>query len=254
MPILYEKGNYPTMTGGTSAGAGGKAGGSTNAGAGTASGSASVGVKLGGRVNAGPKPTKKAPKSKNTSNNNSPARQDAMTRRANSGGYSGGGGNSGGGGGNRNKPPKPATPAKPAQLPTFDEWAMKDSAYQQALADYNLRLSNAQNKHDTLISAANQDQTNQIGDWQTQFERGQQGLLDDFAARGLGNSGLYADAQQKYVSDSEAQKQAIMDAILRRIQGADSELAGNKTAEEQALQQAKLAAAQRGAGKYSGTV
>lgn len=151
------------------------------------------------------------------------------------------------------KPAAPATPATPA-LPSFDEWAMKDAEYQQALASYNLQLANAQNNRDTDIAAANQDQTNQLSDWQTQFDRGQQGLLDDFAARGLGNSGLFVQARDQYVSDAEAQKQALMDAILRRIQGADTSLTGEKTKAQDYLQQQKLLAAQRGAGQFSGTV
>lgn len=158
------------------------------------------------------------------------------------------------GGIKQGKPPaKPATPAKP-KLPTFDQWAMKDSAYQQALADYNLAVSQYQTTHDNNVSMAEQDRSNQLNDWQTQYDRGLQGLLDDFAARGLGNSGLYADAQTKYTSDAEAQKQALMDAILRRITGEDQALTDNNTAAQQALQQAKQLAAQRGAGQFSGTV
>lgn len=250
MPILYEKG--PSSPAGGSVGAG-ALGGSVNAG-GKASGNVSAGPssgrKIGGSVNAGPK-GKKAPKSNNSSRESAVARR--MNRNA-GGGNGGGSGKNGGGKTPSTAPAKPAAPAKPVALPTFDQWAMKDSAYQQALAEYNLQISNQQNEHDTNISAARQDETNQTGDWQTQFERGQQGLLDDFAARGLGNSGLYADASQKYVSDQEAQKQSIMDAILRRIQGADSQLTGDKTASDNWLQEQKLAAAQRGAGKFSGTV
>jgi len=151
-------------------------------------------------------------------------------------------------------PTHPAAATPPQKLPTFDQWAMKDSAYQQAISAYNLALSNAQTAHDANIAAANQDQTNQINDWQTQYDRGSQSMLDDFASRGLGNSGLYADARAKYTSDAEAQKQSLLDAIMRRIQGEDTSLTGTQTDIQAQIQAAKQAAAARGAGQYSGTV
>lgn len=177
----------------------------------------------------------------------------SISRRA-SGSSSVPGGGAPGGAGRTATPvaiPKPApTPA----LPRFDQWAMKDAAYQQALSEYNLNIANSQTAHDQSVSQAGQDQTAQLGDWQTQYDRGNESLLNDFAARGLGNSGLFADAQQKYTSDAEAQKQSVIDAIMRRISGADQQTTDTKTTLEQQLAQAKQLAAQRGAGQYSGTV
>lgn len=176
--------------------------------------------------------------------------QTAITNRINGGG---GGGN--GGGYNSPTPtpaPKPAPPPPPK--PSFDQWLMKDSDYQSALAAYNLQLEQAKTAHDTNIQAANMDQTNQVNDWQTQFERGSEQLLNDFASRGLGNSGLFADAKAKYVSDSEATKQSLIDAIMRRIQGEDASLTGTQTNIQQQIQEAKNLAAKRGAGQFSGTV
>lgn len=166
----------------------------------------------------------------------------------------------GGGGGGYSSPtpaaaPKPAAPvAPPKPKPTFDQWLSKDSDYQSAFAAYNLQLEQAKTAHDANVQGAQMDQTNQVNDWQTQFDRGSQQLLDDFASRGLGNSGLFADAKAKYTSDSEATKQALMDAILRRIQGEDSSLTGTTTNIQQQIQEAKNLAAKRGAGQFSGTV
>lgn len=164
----------------------------------------------------------------------------------------------GGGGGGYAAPtspaaPKPAAPVAPPK-PSFDQWLAKDSDYQSAFAAYNLQLEQAKTARDANVQAAQMDQTNQVNDWQTQFDRGSQQLLDDFASRGLGNSGLFADAKAKYTSDSEATKQALMDAILRRIQGEDSSLTGTTTNIQQQIQEAKNLAAKRGAGQFSGTV
>jgi len=180
-----------------------------------------------------------------------PAQQTAINNRINSGGSK----PSGNVGGPTSPAPAPAPKPAPAPpKPSFDQWLMKDSDYQAAISAYNLQLEQARTAHDNNIQAANMDQTNQLSDWQTQYDRGSEQLLNDFASRGLGNSGLFADAKAKYTTDSEATKQALIDAIMRRIQGEDANLTGTQTNIQQQIQAAKNEAAKRGAGQFTGTV
>lgn len=146
------------------------------------------------------------------------------------------------------KTPTPAAPAKPS----FSDWLAKDSIYQDALSAYNRDLANLQSEYDYNVSAANTDKTNQLGDWQTQYDRDLESMLENFAARGMANSGAFADERSRYISDQEAIKQSLIDAISRRLDALGTDLQSGKNQLMDTLTLAKRAAAERGAGQYSG--
>lgn len=109
-----------------------------------------------------------------------------------------------------------SVPAAPAPM-TIDQYLAGDTAfnsqktaYQKALADYAAQMQAEQGKYNGEYGA----QTAQLGLDRTQ---GMKSLTDDYASRGLLQSGVYADAQgelsKKFdtsAADLERAKQAYM--------------------------------------------
>lgn len=133
----------------------------------------------------------------------------------------------------RYAPPRPSVgnsatgriaPASPAPAPapmTPDQWLSNDTsyksqraAYEDALRDYATQYGSEQNKYNTEF-AANQQKM------MTDRTQAQTGLTDDYASRGLMNSGVYGDALNTFQSewdtkaaDMERAKQAYMNDLL----------------------------------------
>ncbi len=140
---------------------------------------------------------------------------------------------------------RPAVPAGGSQL-DFESWLAKDSTYQDALNSYNRSMAEATSTKDYLTNVANTDQANQLADWDVQYNRGLDSLLEDFAARGMANSGAYAQERSNYMSDQESARQALMDAIARRIEEVNTGYESTQTGLNDTLALARREAADRG--------
>lgn len=171
--------------------------------------------------------------------------------RVSSGG--GGGRNYGGGGGgvgsNRtgsisNYAPPPPPPAPP----TLEAFSAKDSTYQSQLAALKKALADYQAQQG---QAKTQYLTSYAGDRKTLGENRTQGLDDlgnDFASRGLLQSGLYADSLSDLNSDFDKRQSALDQARAAFLASQGSDFT-NFTSEQQLAQQKALqeAAARRAA-------
>ena len=145
--------------------------------------------------------------------------------------------------------PMPA-PVAPKQL-TDNEWLAGDTSYQQqnsayekALQDYAAQMSGEQGKYNAEYNAG----VDKMG-----VDRGlaQTSLEDDYASRGLINSGVYGDAVNKFQNEWDTRgadlsraKEAYMNDLLTGQQNFGQE-------QGQYLQKAKQDAMNRRADKYS---
>ena len=189
-------------------------------------------------------------------------------RNNNGGGGSGGGGSShrrSGGGGNSSRqptasysaPPRPAVgstskgtvapsvPAPTVKPMSLDQWLAQDTAFTSAKNNYSKALQDF-----TAQDAAERAKFNNEYNVNVQklgVEKGdaQTALNDDYAARGLMNSGLYADALNDF-QKNYAQKQADLDraktAYLNDLSTDKTNFTSQQALE---LQKAKDAAAAR---------
>lgn len=147
--------------------------------------------------------------------------------------------------------------AKPKPLTTaqiFNQWLAKDPQYQHTQAGLvrNQAFAQAQETHD--IADANTDLATQKGDWQVQKDRGQTQLTDDYAARGLGQSGIYADQNSKWNGDQQTQLDSLTQAVNRRIAAARTGYESTHSGIKDAMQAAKDAAAARRSASLTGVV
>lgn len=180
-----------------------------------------------------------------------------------SGGNAGGGGrsvprqyNGGGGGGvgtNRtggisNFAPPPAPPAPP----NLEAFSAKDSTYQnqlsalkKALADYMAQQGQGKNQY--LTSYASDAKS--LGENRTQ---GLDDLGNDFASRGLLQSGLYADSLSDLNSDFDKRQAALDQARAAFLAQQGSDLTNFKSEQQLTQQKALQEAAARRAAQYGG--
>lgn len=205
------------------------------------------------------------------------AKQAKPKKKASSGGGSSNR-NSGGGGGARRSsgggnyspqpsvhyqsPPRPAvgttskgtvSPSVPAPTPkpiSLDDWLAKDTAfqssksnYQRALDDYMAQMQAEQGKYNNEYTSGLNKLNVEKGDAQT-------ALNDDYASRGLLNSGLYAtalnDFQQNYATkqgDMERAKSAYFNDL-------NTDKTNFQTQQSLELDKAKQAAAARRAAQF----
>jgi hypothetical protein len=160
------------------------------------------------------------------------------------GGSSGGGGYSGGGGGGGISKPKISIPSLAAYLGT-------DSAYQNALsggkrtlADFisqlNQKRSQATTQYNTTAAGMERDRLQQLSD-----------LRDEFASRGLIQSGLYGQEQGKFQQQFTDQRNALDQQQTSLLADLMSQQTNYKREQDLALQAAKQEAIQRRVAKYN---
>lgn len=206
------------------------------------------------------------------SNSVKKAAKKSYTPKRRSGG--GGGGShrrsSGGGGGNRNNysrqptynPPQVSRPAvgstskgtvapsvpAPAPAPppmTLDQWLAKDTAYlsqknsyDKALKDYAAQDAAERNKYNTEYNSSLGKLNVEKGDAQT-------ALNDDYAARGLMTSGLYADALNDFQNNYTTRQGDLERARQAYLGDLTTDKTNFTTQQQLELQRAKDAAAAR---------
>lgn len=116
------------------------------------------------------------------------------------------------GGPGGSQPPRPAntgatstgqvTPAaQPPKPPSIDEWLAGDTTFQdqesaikKALADYEADMNRQKGQYNTEF------ETN-LGNIQTSQDAAQNDMLNDFASRGMLNSGVYANSLSELLAD-----------------------------------------------------
>lgn len=164
--------------------------------------------------------------------------------------YGGGGGGVGTNrtGGISNFAPTP--PAPPPAPPSLEAFSAKDSTYQsqlsalkKALADYMAQQGQGKNQY--LTSYA--------GDAKTLGENRTQGLDDlgnDFASRGLLQSGLYADSLSDLNSDFDKRQAALEQAKAAFLAQQGSDLTNFQSEQQITKQKALQEAAARRAAQY----
>lgn len=179
------------------------------------SGGGSIGNALGqaaGHMNSGGGSKKK--KRRPSGGGSSGSSGSSGSGRHNSGGGSGGGRNNGGGGGGGGAPSKPKAPGIKGYL-------AGDSAYQSGVSGQNRALKD----YFAEINRRRGEATTQYGQTKASMERDRVRQLDDirqeFASRGLIQSGLFADEQGKFqqqftdqLNSLDAQQKALLADLL----------------------------------------
>jgi hypothetical protein len=158
-----------------------------------------------------------------------------------SGGYSGGSSGGSSGGGSSYKPPKP---------PSIDSYLGTDSAYQQAVRGGKRSM----NDYLSEISRRKGEANTQYGQTKESMERDRTMQLEDlkneFASRGLIQSGLYGEEQGKFQQKFTEQATALDQQQAALLADLLSQTT-NYTRENQLAQEAaKQEALQRRAAKY----
>lgn len=161
-----------------------------------------------------------------------------------SGGSSGGGYSSGGGGGG-------GISSKPViKAPSLAAYLGTDSTYQQALsggkrtlADFisqlNQKRGDATTQYNTTSAGMERDRTQQLSD-----------LRDEFASRGLIQSGLYGEQQGKFQQQYTDQSNALKQQQTSLLADLMSQQTNYQREQDLALQAAKQQAIQRRAAQY----
>jgi len=166
---------------------------------------------------------------RSVSNSSRGSRGNSSSGRSGSTGYNGGKNNGSGSpgygassGASSSGMVMPAAP-KPVQM-TPEQWLSKDTTYtgqqnsynkalQDYLANYNAELQKYGNEYNAATSKVGQER-----------EKGLTSMADDYASRGLLNSGVYGEAMQDYNTD--------MDTRLADMQRAKSAYEGDLLADK----------------------
>lgn len=168
------------------------------------------------------------------------------------GGYSGGGSSRGysGGGGVGSSSSGAISPIKPPKPPSLADFLGKDSTYMQqksaldkAKADYlaqqNKSKTNYQTSYATDLDTLKTNRTNALGE-----------LENDFAGRGLMNSGLYADSLSTANNDWDKRTSALEQARAQFLESLAGDFSNFSQEQVLTLQRAQQEAAARRAAQY----
>lgn len=135
-------------------------------------------------------------------------------------------------------------------IPGIDKYLAGDTTYQGQVSSYQKQLQDFINQNNSQQGVVGQDFATALSKLQDQRGLDLQNLQNDFAARGLINSGLYTDALGQYdtqyqgqVNDLGTGKQRSLDQLLQ-------DLAGYKTENSTSLAAAKQDAIRRRAAQY----
>lgn len=142
--------------------------------------------------------------------------------------------------------PKVAAPVVPSDtdwLKTDSTYLQQSAALKKALQDYTLQQGQAKTGYETNYAS-------DLNAWGTNQKAALGDLENDYASRGLLNSGLYADSLATTNNDWDQRKSALEQARMQYMQGLTSDLT-NFTAQQGLTDtQARQEAAARKAAKY----
>lgn len=182
-------------------------------------------------------------KSRSRSSSSSGSRSNYSSRSSRS---SGGGSRSSSGGGGKVSTPKP----KPVSVPNINAYLGTDAAYQdvvrggkRSLADFLSELGRRRGEAGTQFtqtkSSMERDRTQQLED-----------LRNEFASRGLIQSGLYGEEQGRFQTQFADQMRALEQQQAGLMADLLSQETNYKREQQLALEAAKQEALQRRAAKY----
>ncbi len=158
-------------------------------------------------------------------------------------GSSGGNYNSGGGGGGRSYSP-PVVPSLASYLGTDSTYQNSISGGKRSLSDFlsdiNRRRGEAGTQFNQTKASMERDRTQQLAD-----------LRDEFASRGLIQSGLFGQEQGKFQDQFTQQQTALSQQQAALLADLLSQENNYRRENDLATQQAKQEALQRRAAKYS---
>lgn len=160
-----------------------------------------------------------------------------------SSGYAGGGsvGSTSGGSISYAKPPKPPTLA--AFLGTDSTYIQQKSALEKAKADYLAQQGKSRTNYETGyatdLDTLGKNRTSALAD-----------LENDYASRGLMNSGLYADSLSSANNDWDKRGSALEQAKAQFLEGLSSDFGNFSQEQLLTLQRAEQEAAARRASQY----
>lgn len=175
----------------------------------------------------------------------------SSSSRSSGGSSSGGSSRSGGGGGGSSYTPAPRVAARPAPAaPNINSYLGGDSVYQQSLsggkrslADYlselGRRRGEAGTQYNQTRSGMERDRTQQLSD-----------LENEFASRGLIQSGLYGEEQGKFQQQYADQLNALGQQQSGLLADLLSQEKNYRRENDLSMQQAKQEALARRAAKY----
>lgn len=139
----------------------------------------------------------------------------------------------------------PSVPAPTKSPMTLDQWLAGDTAfqgqktaYQKALADYAAQDAAERGKYENEYTAS-------LGKLGVEKEQGQQALNDDYASRGLMQSGLYADALNDYQNNFATRQADLERARQAYLADLTTDKSNYTTQQQLELQKAQQAAAAR---------
>lgn len=146
--------------------------------------------------------------------------------------------------------PAPTVPAAPAP-PSIEQWLANDTTYKsqhdaltKAISDYVLQSTASQNQYGV-------DYTTNTGKLAENRTNGGLGLQDDYASRGLMNSGLYAKAYGDLQTQYDSQQKDLDTAKANFITKATTDTGNFKTESGLKDTQAQADAINRRATKYN---
>lgn len=99
-----------------------------------------------------------------------------------------------------NDSPAPSAPAAP-KVPTLDEWLAGDSTYQQQLANYNRSKADYESQWNAQNANTSRDYEISNRALQQQGVKDRENQLNDYAGRGVVNSGVFGTALSDYNTD-----------------------------------------------------
>lgn len=177
----------------------------------------------------------------------SSSRSNSSSRSSSSGGSSSSRSSGGGGGGSVSSAVAKVAPA----APNINSYLGTDSVYQNAvsggkrsLADFlselNRRRGEATTQYNTTLGGMERDRTQQLDD-----------LRQEFASRGLINSGLFGEEQGKFQKQFTDQQNALGTQQTSLLADLMSQQTNYQREQQMALQAAKQEALARRAAKYN---
>lgn len=151
----------------------------------------------------------------------------------------------------RNKPaPKPKPKPKKPAIPNINKFLAGDTTYQGQLSDLQKQLEQFKTSNTSQRGIVSQDFATALKKLQDQRTTDLSDLQNDFAARGLLNSGLYTDALGKYNTDFQGQVGELNTSQQRSLSDLISSLAGYQTENSSSAAAARADAIRRRAQQY----
>lgn len=140
-----------------------------------------------------------------------------------------------------------ATPAPSIQYDGYSDdatWLDQSAAIQRANADYAANLQRNQ-------QYATMGYDNAVTDVNRESEKNQLGLIDDYAGRGMLNSGLYAKGEDERAAGVQRQKTALAQQLQQQLNQYNTDATNYNSEQTITGNRAKADAVARAAAKYT---